>query len=101
MAAAESDRDSPSTLSAEFLNFSAKDTSAVSVSPSYPADQLAAVLSQRRHDAVSCSWFGLFLLAQRSYNANGKAKRAARIERSVRHTQMLCVPLRASPTVAG
>lgn len=45
MAAAESDRDSPSTLSAEFLNFSAKDTSAVSGSPRYPADQLSAVLS--------------------------------------------------------
>lgn len=45
MAAAESDRDSLSSLSAEFLNFSAKDTSAVSGSPSYPADQLPAVLS--------------------------------------------------------
>ncbi|CAG05126.1 unnamed protein product [Tetraodon nigroviridis] len=45
MAAAESDRDSPSTLSAEFLNFSAKDTSAVSGSPNIPADQLLAVLS--------------------------------------------------------
>lgn len=45
MAAAESDRDSQSTLSEEFLNFSAKDTSAVSGSPSYPADQLMAALS--------------------------------------------------------
>lgn len=94
MAAAESDRDSPSTLSAEFLNFSAKDTSAVSVSPGYPANKLLAVLSQRRYDALSCFWLGMFLLAQLSYHANGKAKRAARIERSVRHTQMLCASAR-------
>lgn len=102
MAAAESDRDSPSTLSAEFLNFSAKDISAVSVSPGYPASQLLAVLSQRRYDALSCFWLGMFLLAQLSsatmltekLNALLGLKDLFVIPRS-------CVPVRDSVTAAG
>lgn len=61
MAAAESDRDSPSTLSAEFLNFSAKDTSAVSGSPNYPAYQPSAVLSSRQNEQL---WRSKLLLVR-------------------------------------
>lgn len=82
MAAAESDRDSPSTLSAEFLNFSAKDTSAVSGSPSYPAYRPCCHPGRTNsHAALSLFWCRLFPPAQLSGTANVEAKRAIRIEK--------------------
>lgn len=67
MAAAQSDRDPPFALCAEFLNFSARDTASVSVSSRCRSRRLSPVLSLRHahlsaaaRRVSSCLRFGLF-----------------------------------------
>lgn len=75
MAAAQSDRDPPSALCAEYLNFSARDTASVSVSSSCRSRRLSlrhAYLSaaERRVSSLICLRLGLFFSSFRLHGAN-------------------------------
>lgn len=79
MAAAQSDRDPPSALCAEFLNFSARDTASVSVSSSCRSRRLSPVLSlrhaylsaaERRVSSLICLRLALFFSSFRLHGAN-------------------------------
>lgn len=78
MAAAQLDREFPSVLCAEFLNFSAKDTASVSSSSSRRRHWLWAVLSLRHNDVLAVerlanSLLCFFFRSARLHWANAKS----------------------------